>query len=126
MANLVIEGTIKQKFNVQTGTSAKGEWAKQDFIVEYKDGNFPAEICFSTWGKDKVADLDKFSIGSEVKVAFSIKAREFNGRWYNDIRTWRIDPLIKDAKNEYEDFSSMPNIDALPPMEEDNPDDLPF
>ena len=87
---LELEGKIKTKLPVQSGTSARGSWARQDFVIEYQDGNYPAEACFSAWGQDKVDDLARFQEGAPVKVSFNIKAREYNGRWYNDLRVWRI------------------------------------
>ena len=92
MATLEIEGRIRQKLAKQSGQSAKGSWTKQDFVLEYQDGNFPAEVCFTAFGNDKVADLDKYQVGDPVKVAFNLRAREYNGRWYNDVRVWRITP----------------------------------
>ena len=29
--------------------------------------------------------------GEEINVFFDINAREYQGRWYNDIRAWRVD-----------------------------------
>ena len=88
---LEIEGKIVRKLNVQNGVSARGNWAKQEFIVEYQEGNFPSQICFNVWGEDKVKDLEKFQVGDKVKIAFNLSSREYNGRWYNDIRAWRIE-----------------------------------
>ena len=56
MAALEIEGRISQKFPKQNGQSARGAWTKQDFILEYQDGSFPAQVCFTSFGTDKVAD----------------------------------------------------------------------
>lgn len=92
MTNLELEGRIVQKMAVQSGQSARGAWARQDFVVEYQDGNFPTSVCFSAWGQDKVQELDKYQVGDAVKVSFNVKGREYNGRWYNDLRVWRIAP----------------------------------
>ena len=86
MAALEIEGKIQQKLAPQKGQSARGTWTKQDFILEYQDGNFPASVCFTSFGDEKVAELDRFQVGDSVKVSFNLRAREFNGRWYNDFR----------------------------------------
>ena len=93
MAALELEGKISRKEAKQSGQSARGAWVKQDFILEYQDGNYPAEVCFTSFGNDKVAELDKYQVGDEVKVSFNLRAREFNGRWYNDVRVWRISPV---------------------------------
>ena len=53
-----LEGRIARKLPVQTGTSARGAWAKQEFILEYQEGNFPSQVCMNVWGDDKVKELD--------------------------------------------------------------------
>ena len=89
---LELEGTLRQKLGVQSGTSARGQWAKQEFILEYPDGNFTAQACFTAWGQDKVQELDKYQVGDRIRVSFNLKSREYNGRWYNDLQIWRIAP----------------------------------
>ena len=111
-------------------------------MVEYQDGNYPAEVCFTAFGNDKVADLDKYQTGDSVKVAFNLRAREYNGRWYNDVRVWRLSPAGQEAPQSARQpqqsygqapqpgygaqpqAAPAPTIDDLPA---DNPDnDLPF
>ena len=89
---LEIEGTLAQKLPVQSGNSARGPWAKQEFILEFPDGNFTAKACFTAWGQEKVQDLEKYQVGDKVKVSFNLKSREYNGRWYNDLQIWKIAP----------------------------------
>lgn len=89
---LELEGTLRQKMGVQSGTSARGAWAKQEFILEFPDGNFTSQACFTAWGQEKVAELDKYQVGDRIKVSFNLKSREYNGRWYNDLQIWRIAP----------------------------------
>lgn len=87
---LELEGKIKTKLPAQGGTSARGAWTRQDFVVEYQDGNFPAEACFSAWGQERVDELARYNEGDAVKVSFNVRAREYGGRWYNDLRVWRL------------------------------------
>ena len=89
---LEIEGTLRQKLTPQKGTSARGEWTKQEFILEFPDGNFTSQACFTAFGQDKVAELDKYQVGDKVKVSFNLRSREYNGRWYNDLQIWRVSP----------------------------------
>ena len=97
MANLEIEGKISLKLPVQSGQSARGLWERQDFVLEYQDGNFPTQVCFTAWGSDKVKDLGQFQVGDAVKVAFNVRGREYNGKWYNDLRVWKITPAGQGA-----------------------------
>lgn len=91
MANLEIEGRIVRLLPVQRGTSQRGEWSKQEFIVEYQDGNFPTSVVFNVWGADKVQDLQNYQVGDTVKVSFRPSSREYSGRYYTDLRAWRIE-----------------------------------
>lgn len=87
-----LEGRITHKLPVQTGTSARGAWSKQEFVLEYQDGSFPAQVCMNVWGDDKVRELDKYQVNDKVRVSVKLSSREYNGRWYNDVRAWRIEP----------------------------------
>ena len=134
---LELEGTIRQKMGVQSGTSARGQWAKQEFVVDFPDGNFTSQACFTAWGQDKVAELDKYQVGDRVKVSFNLKSREFNGRWYNDLQIWRIAPAgeaqpaaaapayaAPSAPQAPAPMAPAPTLDDMPA---DSPeDDLPF
>ena len=125
---LEIEGRIARKLNVQTGTSARGAWSKQEFILEYQEGNFPSQICMYVWGEDKVRDLEKYQVGDKVRISFNLSSREFNGRWYTDVRAWRIEPAGQAAQpvGSYSAPTDVPapSIDDLPAS--DGEDDLPF
>ena len=138
---LELEGTLRHKLASQQGTSARGAWAKQEFILEDPDGNFTAQACFTAFGQDKVAELDKYQIGDRIKISFNIRSREYNGRWYNDLQIWRIapagQPAAAPAAPAYAPAApqapaSAPAFDAAPaPTLEDMPgdtpeDDLPF
>lgn len=96
-----IEGTLIQKLAVQSGKSARGDWAKQEFVIEYQDGNFPTKACFSVWGADKVKELEQFNQGEKIKVSFNVSSREYNGKWYTDLRAWRISQAGDSAQGGY-------------------------
>lgn len=124
---LELEGRIARKLNVQTGTSARGAWSKQEFIFEYQEGNFPAQVCMNVWGEDKVRELEKYQVGDKVKVSFNLSAREYNGRWYNDVRAWRIEPAgIAPAAPAVPPAPVAPPPSEVPGFDSMSEDDLPF
>lgn len=132
MAALEIEGKIKTKLAQQGGSSARGAWVKQDFVIEYPDGNYTSEACLTAWGQDKVDDLARFGVGDAVKVSFNIKAREYQGRWYNDLRVWRI-AAPQAAQPQRPQAEAFPPQGSVPPPPsfgdmpaEPDTDDLPF
>ncbi len=35
--------------------------------------------------------LNRFNEGDRIRMSFEIESREFNGRWYTDVKAWRLD-----------------------------------
>ncbi len=79
---------LTQVLPLQTGTGRNGEWKKQDIIVE-TDGQYPKKICISIWG-DRINE-SQLKPGNELKIDFDIESREYNGRWYTDVKAWKIE-----------------------------------
>ena len=117
---LELEGRIARKFAPQTGTSARGAWSKQEFIFEYQEGQFPTQVCMNVWGEDKVRELDKYQVGDKVKVSFNLSSREYNSRWYTDVRAWRIEPAGAQPQQ-----AAVPNVPQGPVAPAPSIDDLP-
>ncbi len=85
-----IKGRVIQLLALQTGEGKNGAWKKQDFVIE-TDGQYPKKICISAWG-DKINE-SALQVGNEVNVSFDVESREYNGRWYTDVKAWKIDAL---------------------------------
>ncbi len=88
---LEFEGSLVKVLSEVTGQSKNGAWVKQEFVLETED-QYPKKACFSAWG-EKVADLKTFSLGEKLRVTFSVESREYNERWYTDLRAFRIDQV---------------------------------
>ena len=84
--------TVKliQLLPLQTGISKNGEWKKQDIIVETEE-QYSRKICISVWG-DKINNV-VLEPGAMLKIDFDVESREFNGRWYTDVKAWKIENL---------------------------------
>ena len=108
-----------QLLPLQTGAGKNGAWKKQDIIVE-TEGTYPKKVCISIWG-DKINE-SVLKVGSQLSISFDVESREYNGRWYTDVKAWKIEPA--GAANSGGDGP----IDQ-PYFEEgqmENKDDLPF
>ncbi|PLX22468.1 MAG: hypothetical protein C0599_06260 [Salinivirgaceae bacterium] len=46
-------------------------------------------MCFINWN-DKVS-LSNLKPGTKVNVSFNAESREYNGRWYTDLKVWKMD-----------------------------------
>ncbi|ADB37730.1 DUF3127 domain-containing protein [Spirosoma linguale] len=73
-----------------SGQSQKGPWSKQEFVIETLDASYPKKVCLTAWG-DKVADLKQYANGDTLKATFSAESREYNERWYTELRAFRIE-----------------------------------
>jgi hypothetical protein len=86
---LELTGKITQILPEKSGTSARGPWRKQEYVIELP-GEYPKQVCFMVWG-DKI---DQFGIqqGQELTVYIDLESREYQGRWYTDVKAWRVQP----------------------------------
>ena len=85
-----IKGVITTVMPVQTGEGRNGTWKKQEYVIEYdQSSQYPRKMMFNLWSEK----IDQFNIqeGQTLKVSFDIDCREFNGRWFNDIRAWKVE-----------------------------------
>lgn len=83
-------GKIIVDLPMQSGTSKTGNaWKKKEYVLENTDGQFPRKIAFTCFGDN--ADKINLQIGQVATIYFDIESREYNGRWYTDIRAWRAD-----------------------------------
>jgi hypothetical protein len=125
---LEISGKIISILPEQTGAGKNGNWVKQDFVIETTD-QYPKKVCFSAWG-DKAAQVKGLLPGLSVKVSFNAESREFNGKWYTDLRIWKLETNSGNTGgqhipgNEMPDFSEQSN--SLHIDDEGGSDGLPF
>lgn len=147
-----VQGKIIFAFDVVTGMAkATGNpWKKRDYVLETHD-QFPRKIAFDMFG-DKV-DQYPLAVGDEIVLSFDIESREYNGRWYTNIRGWKAEKVVPGQpqggypQGGYQAPAAPPaygagdpfgnNMGAAQPMQPaaapapvaapaSNPDDLPF
>lgn len=79
---------VIQILPLQTGAGKNGEWKKQDIIVE-TEGQYPKKVCISVWG-DKI-NANQLVVGRKLKIDFDVESREYNSRWYTDVKAWKVE-----------------------------------
>jgi hypothetical protein len=83
-----LKGKVVQLLQQQPGMGKKGQWKKQEFILETQS-QYPKKVCLSVWG-DKI-DQYNLAVGEVINVAVDLESREYNGRWYTEARAWKVD-----------------------------------
>ena len=134
---LELSGKLIKKMPEVTGTGRTGtNWIKQEFVLETQD-QYPKKVCMSVWG-DKTQDLAPIQEGEIVKVQFNVESREYNERWYTEIRAYRLDRSGAAAPAPAQDNAGWAPTSApasapsaapannFPPLAAESGDDLPF
>ena len=114
-AVMELEGKIIQINPLQSGEGRNGTWKKQEFIVETKS-QYPKKVCVTVWG-DKI---DQFGLkqNEDVTLSIELESREYNSRWYTDVRAWKVE---RSGSTEFD----IPEPDILPPSNEPPLDEAP-
>ena len=126
-----MNGKIVQLLPKQSGEGKNGVWEKQEYILE-TEGQYPKKVCFNLWG-DKI---NQFGLkeGDQVQVSFDIESREYNSRWYTDVKAWNVKKVGAGA-SEPNNPAPLDQLDVAPFEEGNDPfaasvsgggDDLPF
>ena len=94
-----ITGKIIQKMPLQSGTSKAGNaWSKQIYVLETINETYPKKVAFDFFG-DRINQFDAIcEVGNTITLSYDIESREFNGRWYTDIRGWKAVPYSADQQ----------------------------
>lgn len=84
-----ITGRLIRVLEDVRGEGARGPWVRGGFVIE-TDGDYPRQVAFTCFGEDRVAMVKNVPMNSPVVVRFNPESREFNGRWYTDLRCSNI------------------------------------
>ena len=134
-----ITGKVVRLGTLTEGQSARGPWRKQELIIETEE-QYPRTVCLICW-TNQIDEIQQFAPGQTIKAQIDISSREFNGKWYTDVRVWRFDPVgataapaapAQPVQQPYQQPTmhqtppvAQPTTEYYPPAE-DSVDDLPF
>lgn len=123
--SLELIARLERKLPVQRGSSARGAWSKQEFIVQTEDV-YPKKVCMSVWGDDKIQELENIREGEKVKISFNLESREYNQKWYTDVRAWKMVKYEDTAQPVHETQDEMIPKPMINVDDMESDDDLPF
>jgi hypothetical protein len=114
-----IIAVLDQKSGIsKTGTS----WSVQQYVIETHE-QYPKKMCFDVFGEDKISQFN-IQIGDELKLFFDVDAREYNGRWYNSFKAWKVEKVNESLLQTVQNINDndvvfgMPfdSVDEVPPF----------
>ena len=108
-----LSGKVIAVLEPRGGVSKTGNpWKVQEYVIETHD-QYPRKMCFDIFGEDKINQFN-IQVGEEITVSFDIDAREWQGRWFNSIRAWKVDRVAAQNPQGPADFSAGDEKDDLP------------
>lgn len=125
-----LEGKVIAVLEPRSGIakSSGNPWKTQEYVIETNE-QYPHRLVFNVFGEDKINEYS-IKMGETIKVSFDINCREYNGRWYNDIRAWKVErPTVGEQQVGGIPQSASPVSPQQPPVFDgsgDSTDDLPF
>lgn len=82
-----VTGKLYKKF----ATEAKSEkFQTREFVIEIADGNYPQLVKFQLL-QERCQILDTYNEGEEIKVHFDLRGREWQGKYFTTLNSWRIE-----------------------------------
>lgn len=125
MAN-ELAGRIVSVLPLQQGESKAGKpWQKQEYIID-TGGQYPKKVCFSLFGES----ITKFplQVGQDVTVSIDIESREWNNKWYTEVRAWNVSYASQQPQLQAQAAPQPPVVQPAPstPPKQQAADDLPF
>ncbi len=119
-----LQGKIVQLLQLETGEGKNGTWIKKGVIIEHGD-KYPKKVRFDCWG-EVANSLDGLTIGNDIKVHYNDpESREFNGKWYTDLKVWKIETRAFNAPQAQQPTKQTAPVAELSSFNADE-QDLPF
>ena len=92
-----LTGKIIAVLPERSGVSPRtgNEWKMASYVLETTD-QYPRKMVFEIFGADRISQF-AIQLGETMTVSFDIDAREYQGRWFNSIRAWKVDRNVNAA-----------------------------
>lgn len=127
--NVELTGRITQILPLEQGLSKAGNaWRKQVFILETQD-QYPRKVAISLLNDN----IDKFplQVGAVVTANLDIESREWNGKWFTEVRAWQVtypqaQPVATHLATSTQPVATPAPAPAPAPVQPQAAEDLPF
>lgn len=91
------QGRVKKMLPLRSGVSQRtgNEWKALPFIFEYFENptdHYPESVVLETYDTKVIEGLKE---GMEIVVGFSHRTREYEGRWYNELRIYSLESVAR-------------------------------
>ena len=106
-------------------------WKCQDYVIETSE-MYPKRCCFNVFGAEKIQEMN-IQLGETLTVSLEINANEYQGKWYNQVRGWKVVrvPAQGQGQQQPAEQAPWPQAGLTPPVQtpaqaQPQNDNLPF
>jgi hypothetical protein len=82
-------GKLYRKFATESKSSS---FQAREFVIETNDNNYQQYIKFQLT-QDKCSLIDSIDEGTEIKVFFDLRGREWNEKFFTNLNAWKVELL---------------------------------
>ena len=125
-----ISGKILKVMPLESGEGKNGTWKKQLLVIEIENGKYSKKVATTLW--NDLTD-NTFQEGAEISIEFDVESREYNGKWYTDVKAWKINKnssvqvANKEVKEDTPSYqANVKSASASSANEDEILDDVPF
>ncbi len=93
---MYVQGKIIDILEEQSGETSNGKWRKKEFVIE-TFAKIPRKVCLSLRGE--AIDSFRYQIGDAIQVSIDIESRSYNGKYFTEVRAWKIEPKNSENAN---------------------------
>lgn len=119
---VTVNGKITAVLPKRAGVSKAGkDWATQDYVL-LPDGEEDV-VCFNVFGEENIANYN-LQVGTQVSVTLIVKSREYNGKYYPEIKA--IQCYTQSGTSAPAPAPASAPVATAPADNSASPSDLPF
>lgn len=123
---LSVIGRITKVLPPQSGTTKSGtKWTKMTFVIDNGE-QYNNMFAFEVWKDDKIMAFNQHNnVGDLVLVYFNVDCNEFNGKFYTNLKAWKVESALVNEDRVEANVNDM-NVNKPESVQAGEEDDVPF
>jgi hypothetical protein len=95
--------TVQRNLGTKSGTNKAGKAWEQVGLLCKTIGEYPKDLVLLVTGGNDVKTAKTLNGGETIETTLQPESREFNGKWYTDIKIWGLEVMKSQAPQAVDD-----------------------
>lgn len=88
-----IQVNVTQVLGTQVINKRDGSTTQKAAFIGETFGQYPKKLKFDVMGDKLEQIMSAVKVGAQLTVSFDVESREWQGKWYTDLKVWRTQSL---------------------------------